>query len=244
MNTFSFAKKFRISGMLLASIGCLALSSAEAATINIGAVAQNDTTGFYLTSDGSYSTNGMIRVGAFSLSEDVLKSTIASWGSQAPTYSEYASLLPYFTEVGVATNTNSGSVVSGWNFHSLNGTNGTVAGTSSGVNLSYIGQNTQLYIWAFTMTNFTSSDFNTNSQWALVTSSNWLTPALGTKSLNLAQVSATDVLIGTDLSPVSNSVKMVAAIPEPSTVSLLGLAAGVLALGVLKRRKNSTEKTA
>jgi hypothetical protein len=189
-------------------------SSSLAATINIGAVAMNDVTGYFLKEDQTFNTFGKIRVGSFSISEDSIKAMIASWGSEAPTYSEYASLNSYFKDVG--TGGDSGSIVTGWSFTA----NGTVAGTATNVSTSYIPVNSQLYVWAFNQSSYTSVDFSTNSQWALVTSTNWTVPSIGTRSLNLAVVTSQDVLLGTDLSPVSNSVKMVAAIPEPSTYML------------------------
>jgi len=200
----------------------LMCSSSFAATINIGAVAMNDTTGYYLKEDQSFNTTGKIRVGSFSISEDSIKAMIASWGSEAPTYSEYASLNSCFKEVG--TGGDSGGIVTGWNFT----TNGTVAGTTTNVSTSYISVNSQLYVWAFNQSSYTSVDFSTNSQWALVTSTNWTVPSIGTRSLNLAGVTSQDVLLGTDLSPVSNSVKMVAAIPEPPTYILCLLGLGII----------------
>jgi hypothetical protein len=204
-------------------------SKAFSATINIGAVAMNDATGYYLKEDGSFNTYGKIRVGSFSLSESQLFSIINSWTDTTPTYEHYSSLSPYFKEIGVGGD--SGSIVSAWNF----ATNGVVAGTSTNVNLTYLPANSQLYIWAFDMTSYNKSDFNTNSQWCMVTSTNWYSPSIGTKSLNLAVVTSQDVLLGTDLSPVSNSVKMVAAIPEPKIYIMFAM--GIFGIGIVHRKK-------
>ena len=201
----------------------------ECATINIGSVAMNDTTGYYLKEDQSFNTIGKIRVGSFSINEDSIKAMIASWGSEAPTYSEYISLNNYFKEIGVGGD--SGSIVTGWSFT----TNGTIAGTSTNINTTYIPANSQLYVWAFDQLSFQKTDFNTNSQWGLVTSTNWLVPPIGTKSLNLAAVTSQDVLLGTDLSPISNSVKMVAAIPEPKTYIMFAI--GIFGIALVNRKK-------
>ena len=181
----------------------------RAATANLGAVGLNTNTGYYLLADGSYSTTGEIRVGSFSQTYSQLADIITGWGTSAPTYDHYTKLLSYFTEVGIGGT--HGSVVPGWSF----GTNGAVSGTSTGVDTSVIPVGTDLYVWAFNITNFASANFNAQTQWGLFTGG---TNAFGinlwrangaTTSLVVNQITPQSVLIGTDLSPNSSSVVMV-----------------------------------
>jgi hypothetical protein len=128
-----------------------------------------------------------------------------------------------------------GTAVSNWSF---NASSGGVAGTSNNVDTTIVPVNAQLYVWASTLSTFTAGDFKVDgsTQWALVTdAADWLAPASGTKSLNLQLIDPAGVLIGTDMSSLSsNNVKMVAAIPEPSTTFLATF--GLVALAIRKRR--------
>ena len=230
-----------------------ATTSIKASTISVGAVALNTNTGYYLGMDQTFTTNGQILVGYFSQTEAQLKSLIGGWADStsttntngtvtqysSPTYSHYSELLSYFTKIG--TGGSYGSTVAGWSFS----TNGTVSGTSTGIDTTVLSSGTQLYVWAFNISSFLTNDFTASTQWGLYTGeANWLAPSSGAKSLNLAQVVSTGVLIGTDLAalgssnPNYNSVAMVATtVPEPSTNALLFLGCAVATTLYLWRRK-------
>ena len=207
------------------------------ATINIGAVGSSASTGFYVKEDGSFNLTGKIRVGTFSKTQAELQTIIDGWGSanKGPSLSNWTTLNSFFTEVG--TGGLNGTVVSGWSFNS---STGAVAGTSSSVDTTIVPANAQLYVWASTISTFAAADFKTDgsTQWALVTDAvDWLAPSTGTKSLNLQLIDPAGVLIGTDMSSLSsNNVKMVAAIPEPSSGLLFALGMVSLALRRRKRR--------
>lgn len=222
---------------LAALLTLVAIQTGLSATINIGAVASSTSTGYYVKEDGSFNLTGKIRVGTFSKTQAELQTIIDGWGAgnKGPSLSNWTSLNSFFTEVGVGGT--AGTSVSGWSFNSL----GAVAGTSSNVDTLVVPANAQLYVWATTISTFTSSDFKTDgtTQWSLVTDAvDWLAPSTGTKSLNLQLIDPAGVLIGTDMSSSSsNNVRMVAAVPEPSTGILL--MTGCFCLAFYKnRRKN------
>jgi hypothetical protein len=224
---------------------CMVLSSGvlQAATQNIGAVGSSDATGFYFKADNTISTTGQVLIGSFSKSQADLQALISSWGSPAPTYERYTNLLSFFTQVG--TGGTHGSVVPGWSF----GTNGAIAGTSSGVDTSVIPVGTQMYAWTFTMNSLNSTNFTTDSstQWGLYTGgtnaggTNLWRANGATTSLVVNQITPDSILIGSDLSPASSSVTMVAAaaVPEPSTAFLFGIAAVGYGVVFLRRRKEN-----
>ena len=239
---------------LMAAVVLALVATGRAGTYNIGAVGLNTNTGYYLLADETWNATGGIRVGYFSQSESQIKALIAGWSDTTvfhntdgtvtqygnPTYDHYTNLRSFFTEIGVGGGT--GSSVTGWRFS----TNGTVAGTSSGVSSTVVPAGSQLYVWAFNILSFTAADFTDTAQWGLFTGeSNWLAPGSGTKSLNLAQVGPSGTLIGTDLgastvSTNANSVLLVraAAVPEPSTNALLLFGAGIVArVWSLRHRK-------
>jgi hypothetical protein len=212
------------------------VAGVQAATINIGSVANSANTGFYVLENGSLNTTGKIRVGTFTKTQSELTSIIGAWGSdKSPSLLKYNELNSYFNEVGIGGTR--GSTVPNWSFDG----SGKVAGTSNAVDTTIVPLGSQLYVWAFTISSFTSSAFTPTSslQWALVTdSAEWLAPSSGTKSLNLAQIDAAGVLIGTDNGTGSgyNNVSMVAAVPEPSTGALMVIsAAGLVALRRLRK---------
>jgi len=221
--------------LLAVLVAFLAIQSSFAATINIGAVGSSTSTGYYVKEDGSFSLTGRIRVGTFSKTQAELQSIIDAWGAnKGPSLSNWTTLNGFFTEVGLGGLT--GGAVSGWSF---NASTGAVAGTSGSVDTTVVPANAQLYVWASTISTFTSSDFKTDgtTQWALVTDAvDWLAPSTGTKSLNLQLIDPAGVLIGTDMSSASsNNVKMVATIPEPNTGALIML--GALSLAILRNRR-------
>lgn len=221
--------------LLAVLVAFLAIQSSFAATINIGAVGSSTSTGYYVKEDGSFNLTGRIRVGTFSKTQAELQSIINAWGADiGPSLSNWTTLNGFFTEVGLGGLT--GTAVSGWSF---NASTGGVAGTSNNVDTTVVPANAQLYVWASTISTFTSSDFKTDgtTQWALVTDAvDWLAPSSGTKSLNLQLIDPAGVLIGTDMSSASsNNVRMVATIPEPNTGALIML--GALSLAILRNRR-------
>lgn len=211
------------------------ISDLRAATINIGAVASSSSTGFYVLENGSLNITGKIRVGTFSKTQAELTSIIGAWENKTPTLLKYQELNSYFNEVGLGGTR--GTAVSGWSFNG----SGAVAGTSSSVDTTIVPAGAQLYVWAFTISSFTSSDFllDGSTQWALVTDAvDWLAPSTGTKSLNLGQIDAPGVLIGADNGTGTglNNVNMVASVPEPSTGALMMIGAvGLVALRRLRK---------
>jgi len=221
------------------SLGLLLVSvlPVNAATINVTGVASATNSGYYLNSDGSFCTNGKVLYGSFSISQSALQTLIAGFQTNAPTYAEYTTLLSDFTQVG--TGGSNGTTPSGWNFS----TNGTIFGTSTNVDLNVFPAGTQMYAWAFNITNVgvgitnNASSFTTGTEWGLYTAGSnsatgWGLPSTGSKSLNLAQVftsGAGAYLIGSAASSNSTiggySVKMVVqTVPEPTTTGYVALA--------------------
>jgi hypothetical protein len=228
---------------LLPLLGLLALFSPglRAALVNVGAVALNPSTGYYLQRNGGLNTTGEILVGYFNTNQASLESLISGWSDSystnnangtttrfaSPTYDHYAQLNGLFTQIGTGA-TGYGSTVPGWSFT----TNGTVSGTSSNIDTSVVPASSQLYVWAFNTSSFTSNNFTPSTQWGLFTATNWSVPSLGAVSLNLASVTAATTLIGTDLDAIaSNSVVMV---PEPATNALLVFGSLLLGLQILR----------
>ena len=244
--------KIKLSALLFSSFLVQSVFSLGAATINVGAVASATATGYYLNSDGTFSTNGTVLFGSFNVSQSALQSLIAGFQTTAPTYSSYLALLNDFTQVG--TGGANGSTVSGWNFSPT----GTIAGTSTGVDLSVFPQNTQMYAWSFNITNVgvgitnNASSFTTGTEWGLFTAGSnsatgWGIPGSGAKSLVLNQVSTSGAgayLIGAAASSnpiVGNySVRMVQAVPEPTISGYAILAFMAFLLIFFIRRKNET----
>ena len=244
--------KIELRALLFSSFLVQSVFSLGAATINVGAVAYATATGYYLNSDGTFSTNGTVLFGSFNVSQSALQSLIAGFQTTAPTYSSYLALLNDFTQVG--TGGANGSTVSGWNFSPT----GTIAGTSTGVDLSVFPQNTQMYAWSFNITNVgvgitnNASSFTTGTEWGLFTAGSnsatgWGIPGSGAKSLVLSQVSTSGAgayLIGSAASSnpiVGNySVRMVHAIPEPTISGYAILAFMAFLLIFFIRRKNET----
>ena len=244
--------KIKLSALLFSSFLVQSVFSLGAATINVGGVASATSTGYYLNNDGTFSTNGIVLFGSFNVSQSSLQSLIAGFQTTAPTYSSYLALLNDFTQVG--TGGANGSTVSGWNFSPT----GTIAGTSTGVDLSVFPQNTQMYAWSFNITNVgvgitnNASSFTTGTEWGLFTAGSnsatgWGIPGSGAKSLVLSQVSTSGAgayLIGSASSSnpiVGNySVRMVQAVPEPTISGYAILAFMAFLLIFFIRRKNET----
>lgn len=240
-------------------IGCLLAVSAvsQAATVNVGAVANSATTGQFLSllPDGvttATTTTGLLKVGFFDITTSDLQSIVAGWSSSAPgsKFAAYNLLNSHFTQIGtaVAPATTGGTLGgsstglyntagSGWNFSSA----GNVSGTANYVDLALAPQNTQMYMWAFNGSDFSSGGFN-STQWALVThyaTGQWKLPGSGTLSMVLNTVGASgssasaDIVLGTDN---GNSLNMVAIVPEPSTSALMMFGSvGLLALRRLRK---------
>ena len=108
---------------------------------------------------------------------------------------------------------------------------------------------TQMYAWTFTMNSLNSTNFTTDSstQWGLYTGgtnaggTNLWRANGATTSLVVNQITPDSILIGSDLSPALSSVTMVAAaaVPEPSTAFLFGIAAVGCGAVFLRRKKES-----
>jgi len=229
-------------------IGALILNQSQAATVNVGFVANNASAGQFSTSTGAINTVGLIKVGFFSgkTSTD-LASIVSGWTGATTAYQRYNSLNSLFTQVGNIVNpSSSGGTVggstfglyntagSGWNFSPTGG----ISGTATYVDLALVPQSTQMYVWAFNNSDFGSSSFNP-TQWALVTNqsgtANWVIPSSGALSMVLSSVTrSTDVILGTD---ATANINMVAIIPEPSSASLLAI--GVAGLVALRVRRKS-----
>jgi hypothetical protein len=229
-------------------MGALILEQSEAATVNVGVVANSAGVGQFSTSTGAINTVGLVKVGFFSGKTSADLTSIASgWTSATTAYQRYNSLNSLFTQVGNIVNpaTTGGTVGgsttglynsagAGWNFSATGG----ISGTASYVDLALVPQNTQMYVWAFNNSDFSASTFNP-TQWALVTNqsgtANWVIPGSGALSMVLSSVTrSTDVILGTDA--VAN-INMVNIIPEPSSASLLAL--GVAGLVALRARRKS-----
>ena len=228
-------------------------ASVQAATVNVGAVANSTATGQFLTvlpgGGTSITTTGQIKVGFFDITTTDLQTLVSSW-SPTSSYNAYSLLNSHFTQIGTVINpSSSGGTLggtlaglyttagSGWNFSS----SGNVSGTANYVDLALAPQNTQMYIWAFNGSDFTSGGFN-STQWALVThyaTAQWKLPGSGALSMVLNTVGASgssasaDVVLGVDN---GNNVNMVDLVPEPSTGALMMIGGfGLLAMRRLRK---------
>ena len=228
-------------------------AAVQAATVNVGAVANSSATGQFLTvlpgGGTSITTTGQIKVGFFDITTTDLQTLVNSW-SPTSSYNAYSLLNSHFTQIGTVINpSSSGGTLggtlaglyttagSGWNFSS----SGNVSGTANYVDLALAPQNTQMYIWAFNGSDFTSGGFN-STQWALVThyaTGQWKLPGSGALSMVLNTVGASgssasaDVVLGVDN---GNNVNMVDLVPEPSTGALMMVGAfGLLAMRRLRK---------
>lgn len=223
------------------------LSASQAATVNVGAVANSAATGQYLSVTGTAVTTGLIKVGFFSgKSFADIQTVINGWTGSTTALDAYNSLNSLFTQVGAGINppsaggtlggTSTGLYAtpgSGWNFSS----SGNVSGTANYVDLALAPQGTQVYVWAFNNTDFTFASANAPTQWALVTDRNaaggtWVLPGSGALSAVANAVSTqSDILLGLDN---GNNINMVAVIPEPSVLPMLGV--GLACLTALRRK--------
>lgn len=232
----------------------LSMAASQGATVNVGVVANSSTTGQFLSVAGTTTTTGLIKVGFFSgKSFADIQTVINGWQTNTPstTYDAYKAINDLFTQVGTTINpSSSGGTLggttsglystagSGWNFSSA----GNVSGTANYVDLSLAPQGTQIYVWAFNGSTFTSSGFN-STQWALVTDRDatggtWVLPGSGGLSAVLNTITSnSDVLLGSDNGA---NVNMVAIIPEPMTSHLIGL--GFIGALALRRKFRSALK--
>lgn len=225
-------------------------ASTQAATVNVGAVANSTATGQFLTvlpgGSTTITTTGLIKVGFFDISTAALQSLVTTWNPTSK-YDAYSLLNSHFTQVGtvVAPSSTGGTLGgsstglyntagAGWNFSA----SGNVSGTSSYVDLALAPQNTQMYIWAFNGADFTSGGFN-STKWALVThyaTGQWKLPGSGALSMVLNNVGASgstasaDIVLGSDNGA---NVNMVDVVPEPSTGALMMI--GAVSLVALRR---------
>ena len=242
-----------IKPLILASLTLV--SWTQGATVNVGAVANSSTTGQFLTvlPDGTTTTTtttGLLKVGFFDISTTALQNLVASW-TPTTRYDAYSLLNSHFTQIGttIAPSSSGGTLGgsstglystagAGWNFSS----SGNVSGTANYVDLALAPQNTQMYMWAFNGSDFTSGGFD-STQWALVThygTGQWKLPGSGTLSLVLNTVGASgssasaDVVLGTDNGA---SMNLVAIVPEPSTGALMII--GAVGLAAVRRLRKA-----
>lgn len=238
---------------IILSMGLALAASSQAATVNVGAVANSSTTGQFLTvlpgGSTTITTSGQIKVGFFDISTSALQNLVSTWNPTS-TYDAYSLLNARFTQIGTVVNPpSSGGTLggsstglystagAGWNFSS----GGNVSGTANYVDLALAPQNTQMYIWAFNGSDFSSSGFN-STQWALVThyaTGQWKLPGSGALSMVLNTVGSSgssasaDIVLGDDNGA---NVNMVAIVPEPSTGALMMIGAvGLVALRRLRK---------
>lgn len=238
---------------LVVALSLIMTCATRAATVNVGAVANSSTVGQFLTTlpggTTSTTTTGLIKAGFFDITTTALQSLVASW-TPTSKYDAYSLLNSHFTQIGTTINPSSsggtlggstGGLYStagaGWNFSS----SGNISGTANYVDLALAPQNTQMYIWAFNGSDFTSGGFD-STQWALVThyaTGQWKLPGSGGLSMVLNAVGASgssasaDIVLGTDNSA---NVNMVDIVPEPSTGALMLIGAfGLVAMRRLRK---------
>jgi hypothetical protein len=218
-----------------------------AATVTVAAVANNSSTGQYISNDGNLVTTGLVKVGFFRQSSFYdIQSVINNWSSSTTALEKYNSLNSLFTPIGTEISppptggTYGGSTTGlystpygGWIFSST----GRIAGAASYIDLALVPQGSQIYQWAFNNFDFTFDSADAPTEWALVTSRDpygWMIPGIGGLSTVLSRVTTQDdVLLGSDN---GNNVNMTPiSAPEPSSLSLLALGGVLVALGRRKR---------
>jgi hypothetical protein len=204
-------------------------ASSATAAVTVGHI-ENATVGEFLTSSGAAVAAGGVSIGIFTngggtpitVSDSAVASATSFADLVALGYKDVRSL--------------SGATAAGgtdWDFPSP------VSGSYNCIAISALPAGTQLYLLAFNAGSFVSGAPSTSfagaTEWAVIKDTgDHLSPAdLGTKSLLLNTVIASDILVGADK---GNNVAMasLAAIPEPSR-ALLGLM-GFMALLARRRR--------
>ena len=240
------------------SIGCFALALigfAFPVQINAATVAYGTPLGSFLLADGSSPllSGGGISVGFFTGSTLPTKAQLAAITSNP--YSALVSTYNYVDLRNLADAVGSSSFQSGgsWNFSSgwtgatLNvpnsPTNYTTAINGNDISAAFAGGSTgtatALWAFAFNSGNY-ANQFSGSTQWAAVTANelggaanDWLFPT-SAENIQLSQLTtAGEILIGTD----SGNNVLMAAIPEPSSASLLAI--GVAGLVALRVRRKS-----
>ena len=240
------------------SIGCFALALigfAFPVQINAATVAYGTPLGSFLLADGSSPllSGGGISVGFFTGSTLPTKAQLAAITSNP--YSALVSTYNYVDLRNLADAVGSSSFQSGgsWNFSSgwtgatLNvpnsPTNYTTAINGNDISAAFAGGSTgtatALWAFAFNSGNY-ANQFSGSTQWAAVTANelggaanDWLFPT-SAENIQLSQLTtAGEILIGTD----SGNNVLMAAIPEPSSASLLAI--GVAGLVALRARRKS-----
>jgi hypothetical protein len=205
---------------------CFASSATAAVTVGH---TENGTVGEFLTSSGTAVAAGGVSIGIFTNGGGTLITVSDSAVASATSFADLVAL--GYKDVRSL----SGATAAGgtdWDFPLIGGSYNSIA-------ISALPAGTQLYVLAFNAGSFVSGAPSTSfagaTEWAVIKDTgDHLSPAdLGTKSLLLNTVVASDILVGGDK---GNNVAMasLAAIPEPSR-ALLGLM-GFMALLARRRR--------
>ncbi len=215
-------------GMIVA----LMIGIALVQVINAGNVAhvENGVSGQFFNASGSSLTTGGVSIGFFQ--------------GTAPTNSEWSTFATNVSPSSVyQTLTNSGGTYKFLDLRNVSGVSLSggfdwtfplpLGGTVNSIPITTLPQNTQLYALAFNQGSLADS-FATSDQWAVAAASSWLAPSsLGTKSLLLSAVTASnDLKIGTDNGVNVNL--LAAPVPEPSRSLLAMVGVGFL---LFRRRR-------
>jgi hypothetical protein len=240
------------------SIACFAsalIGFAFPVQINAATVAYGTPLGSFLLANSSSPllSGGGISVGFFTGSALPTKAQLTAitsnpYSTLVSTYN-YVDLRNLADAVGPSAFQSSGSwdFSSGWTGATLNvpnsPTNYTTAINGNDVSAAFVGGTTgtatALWAFAFNSGNY-ANQFSGSTQWAAVTANelgattnDWLFPT-SAENIQLSQITtAGEILIGTD----SGNNVLMAAIPEPSSASLLAL--GVAGLVALRVRRKS-----
>jgi len=90
-----------------------------------------------------------------------------------------------------------------------------------------------LYIWCFNV----ASNVSSATQWAIITNPGWVTPSSASLSSSVIDTADSGTVIPTGAAGqvVGSNIKMTAAVPEPTSIALLG--GGLMMLGSMVRRR-------